>query len=383
MTRQELRRALEAIEDEAVRDDVAQGDDSSLGGLSLDDRERRVVREIADKPPFGLAGHRFLRRWTVSAGSRFDATGAIADEAALLAFDRLRHALEADDDPHDVVRKVFVQGKEVDGAELAQSLGKEGVEAFVRTDALQSTGSDASRLKANFGVLVVGPLMVVIPLQLRGQGDVTYFGADSIGLLERAWPLASGGRLAVELGTGTGFLSAALAPRYELVIATELLRSSASVAALTFRLNRGRAQDGRGRLQICMTDVARGIAPGCADFVISNPPFMPAHPRDAEGRAVTYADGGPTGLELPTRFIVDGANLLAPGGTAVTRCLDIAFDDGRRPLAALCSALQARDFSAAIEPTRGEESTTFTEEIRANGVAGDAVLSDVLVERPL
>jgi hypothetical protein len=391
MTRQVLRRALEVIEDEAVRDEVVHGDFSRLAELSLDDGECQVVREIADKPPFGLAGHRILRHWRVSEGSRFDAAAAIADRAALLAFDRLGDALGSDSVSHDVARKVFVRGQEVDGAQLVELLGTEGVDAFIRTGALECSGgrgdppSDAatSRLKATFGVLVAGPLKVVIPLQIKGRGDITYFGADSIGLLERAWSLAPGGRLAVELGTGTGFVSAALAPRYELVIATELMHSSASVAALTFRLNRGRSRHGRGRLQLCMTDVARGLAPGRADFVISNPPFMPAHPRDAEGRVVTYADGGPTGLELPTRFIVEGADLLAPAGFALTRCLDIAFDDGRRPLVDLCTALQAQGFSVSIEPVGGIESATFTEEIRAGGVAGDAVLSDVLVERPL
>ena len=95
----------------------------------------------------------------------------------------------------------------------------------------------ASRLKANFGVLVIEPLMVVIPPQLEGPRRRHVLRGGLHRLAGAGLAARTGGRLAVELGTGTGFLSAALAPRYELVIATELLRSSASVAALTFRLN--------------------------------------------------------------------------------------------------------------------------------------------------
>jgi methylase of polypeptide subunit release factors len=167
-----------------------------------------------------------------------------------------------------------------------------------------------------------------------------------------------------------------------MVIATELLNSSAWVAALNFRLNQINPGDGRGRLAVCMTDVARGLRPECADFVISNPPFVPAPPHDALDRPLTYADGGPSGLELPARFIREGAKLLAQGGTAVTRCFDITFDDGRRPLADVCSTLQAQGFAAFIEPVRAEdESAAVTEGLRARGLAMTAVISNVIVER--
>ncbi len=384
MTRRDVHRAVGGLEDDAVRGRVAEGDFSDLRGLSLSDPERTTVRAIADKPPFGYAGHRFLRRWTASAagpGDRFSAVTAIADEGALAAFDRLHDALAGNDDPHHVARRAFVRGEEVDGDALGELLGGEALDGLVRTGALQRTGGDGAGVRARVGVLVAGPLMVVVPPQVEDQGDLTYFGGDSIGLLERAWPLALGGRLAIELGTGTGFLAAALAPRYELVIATELLRSSASVAAITFRLNGTRPGSPRGRLAVCIADVARGLRPGCADFVIANPPFMPTAHDDSSGPALTYADGGPTGLELPTRFIVEGAILLAPGATAITRCLDISFDDGRRPLADLCVALRAQGLRARIEPIGASDAPVMVDARRAGGLPGTGMLSDVIVER--
>ncbi len=271
--------------------------------------------------------------------------------AALVAFDRLQRALAADDSPHNVARGAFVRGEIVDGERLGAVLGNEALDGLVRTGALHSTGAPGrTGLRAQVGVLVAGDLMVVIPPQMEEQGDLAYFGGDSIGLLERAWPLATGGRLAIELGTGTGFLAAALAPRYELVVATESYaprpRWRRSPSAST-----ARARDRPAAAWRCASPTWRGrLRPGCADFVVANPPFMPSASHDAAGSVLTYADGGPTGLELPTRFIVEGAILLAPGGTAITRCLDISFDDGRRPLADLCVALRAQGFSARIEP---------------------------------
>ena len=43
-----------------------------------------------------------------------------------------------------------------------------------------------------------------------------------------------------------------------------------------------------------------------------------------------FAAGGPTGFELPRRFIDAAAGLLSPGGRAFIACLDIEFDDGKR-----------------------------------------------------
>ncbi len=108
---------------------------------------------------------------------------------------------------------------------------------------------------------------------------------------------------------------------------------------------------------------------------------MPSVSADPGGPALTYADGGPTGLELPSRFIVAGAILLALGGTAVTRCLDITFDDGRRPLADLCVALRAQGFGTRIEPVQAPDAPVTVEARRAGGLAGVGMLSDVILER--
>ena len=235
----------------------------ALPGLSLSELERATVRAIADKPPFGYAGYRFLRRWTRTASGPAPATGSARRPSSPTRGPWSHSTVCSAPWPPTTVPTTspagaFVRGDIVDGDRLGAVLGTEALDALVRTGALHSTGAPGGiGLRAQVGVLAAGDLMVVIPPQVEEQGDLAYFGGDSIGLLERAWPLATGGRLAIELGTGTGFLAAALAPRYELVVATELLRSSASVAALTFRLNGSRPGSRRGRLAVCVTDVAR------------------------------------------------------------------------------------------------------------------------------
>jgi methylase of polypeptide subunit release factors len=211
------------------------------------------------------------------------------------------------------------------------------------------------------------------------EGDLVYLGHDSVWLLEAVWKLATGGRRAVELGTGTGLLAAALAPRYGLTVATDILPTTAAVAALTFLLN----PLSTGRLAAVSADVARGLRPGSFDLVVANAPWVPAPAPGVGGRPRVFADGGPTGQELPARFILEGSALLAPGGLGVTQCLDLTYDDGRRPLADLCGALRTEGLSAELRPVGPPEiGTTLTDRLGQAGFAGVAQLVDVIVERP-
>ena len=88
----------------------------------------------------------------------------------------------------------------------------------------------------------------------------------------------------------------------------------------------------RSRFAAVQMDVANGLRAGSFDLVTANAPWVPETVGPDGGPPRRFAAGGPTGFELPRRFIDAAAELLAPGGRAFIACLDIAFDDGRRPL---------------------------------------------------
>lgn len=66
-------------------------------------------------------------------------------------------------------------------------------------------------------------------------------------------------------------------------------------------------QSTRDRLEFITADVADGLETGTFDFVCVNAPWIPSS--RAKGRV--YADGGPDGFDLPRRFLLEGASLLA------------------------------------------------------------------------
>jgi len=100
---------------------------------------------------------------------------------------------------------------------------------------------------------------------------------------------------------------------------------------------------------VCLTDVASGLCAGAFDLVTANPPWVP----DASDCGVphTYASGGASGFELPRRFMVEAAELLAPGGVAVVLGIDTTWSDGSRPLPAMIRGLRRMGFDVAVQPT--------------------------------
>jgi methylase of polypeptide subunit release factors len=102
---------------------------------------------------------------------------------------------------------------------------------------------------------------------------------------------------------------------------------------------------------VCILDVAGGLRPGSFDLVTANPPWVPADPFRPKAPTRVFADGGPTGFELPRRFALEAAALLAPGGVAVVLAVDVHYRDGRRPLAALVRGLRRLRFEVAVTPT--------------------------------
>ncbi len=320
--------------------------------------------------------------------SRFDAERVLASKDALAALDLIGGLLRdsgyqsrTHPDADAGVLASFARGRSVTSDGLASEIGQRSIDALVGVDAAVINGG---QIVPTFSIIAVGRLLVLVPPQYPPDDDLVYFGPDSLLLLQHVWLVARGGRLAIDLGTGTGYLAAALASRYELTIGTDLRPATAAAAALTFRLN---ARFG-GPLAACVADLGRGLNTGCADLVIANAPWRPSGELDDLVNRRIWADGGPFGLEAPRRFIVEGASLLAPGGVAITQCLDVRF--GRngpagdpQPLVTLAGELQDKGFTVVIHsPGHSDEPIDLTRHFYRETRASEITLVNVVVERP-
>lgn len=211
----------------------------------------------------------------------------------------------------------------------------------VEQDVVNALGSDAVTALSRCGALArcdgeLGLTARVFPMRsvysfLPGSEpghDAVYLGPDSLALFEIVWAARGYGDRAADLATGNGFIAAALATRYDHVIAGDLSRRCVCTAALVPVVN----PHLRSRFAAVQMDVADGLRRCSFDLVTANAPWVPEVVGPDGGPPRRFAAGGPTGFELPRRFIDAAVELLAPGGRAFIACLDIAFDDGRRPL---------------------------------------------------
>ena len=117
----------------------------------------------------------------------------------------------------------------------------------------------------------------------------------------------------VDLGSGSGALALAIStenPRTR-VIAVE--KDPAAIEWLKKNVSQINEQ-----VRIVESDVVDALEGVSCDVVIANPPYVPDSqklPRDvAEHEPSVALFGGPTGLDIPGRFIDTAARLLKPGG---------------------------------------------------------------------
>jgi len=117
----------------------------------------------------------------------------------------------------------------------------------------------------------------------------------------------------VDLGAGSGALALAIStenPRTR-VIAVE--KDPAAIEWLKKNVSRINEQ-----VRIVESDVVDALEGVTCDVVIANPPYVPDSqelPRDvADHEPAVALFGGPTGLDIPGRFIDTAARLLKPGG---------------------------------------------------------------------
>ncbi|MDD4254138.1 MAG: class I SAM-dependent methyltransferase [Methanofollis sp.] len=134
------------------------------------------------------------------------------------------------------------------------------------------------------------------------QHDQVYEPAEDTFLLrDAALEEVRPGDHVLEVGCGSGAVTAALLGRAGSVVATDI--------------NPHAVLAGRERgVETVRTDLMTGVR-GPFDLVLFNPPYLPTAPEERIDDWLEYAlDGGPTGRETIERFADDVGRVLAPFG---------------------------------------------------------------------
>ncbi|HEU4384587.1 MAG TPA: methyltransferase [Anaeromyxobacteraceae bacterium] len=203
---------------------------------------------------------------------------------------------------------------------------------------------------------------------------------DHVDLLARALEsFPAQGRIAFDVGTGTGVLAVLLARAGARVVATD-----AEPRAVACALENAERLGVQGRVEVIRADL---FPPGRADLVVMNPPWIPGEAHTPLERAV-YDPGGRT-LQ---RFLEGLTGHLLPGGEGWLLISDLAEHLGLRPPGALRAAIaraglgvraslearpshpRARDSGDPLHLARSREKTLLYR-LTASG-AGDAARSD-------
>jgi release factor glutamine methyltransferase len=142
-----------------------------------------------------------------------------------------------------------------------------------------------------------------------GDTDLVYEPAeDSFLLADAALKEAKPGMRILEVGTGSGFVSALLVANVKDIrlIATEINPHAARCAKAN-------------GVEVIRTDLFRGIKPrnpeDLFDLIVFNPPYLPTSEEEKVPGWLNYAfDGGVSGRETLDRFLDEVRNYLSPEG---------------------------------------------------------------------
>ncbi len=142
-----------------------------------------------------------------------------------------------------------------------------------------------------------------------GASDLVYEPAeDSFLLADAALEEAEPGMRILEIGAGSGFVSAVLRKNIKgvRVFATEINPHAVLCAK-------------ENRVEVIRTDLFKGIKPGNRgaffDLILFNPPYLPTSEEEKVPGWLNYAfDGGASGRETLDRFLDEVGDYLRPGG---------------------------------------------------------------------
>jgi hypothetical protein len=273
----------------------------------------------------------------------FDAARASAHPATPDATHFLGNALRAlgyENTPDAGVLARFALGFAVARAALVQVLPPDVISGLTASGLAADLGP---RVRLYGAVLAAESTLVFVRRDGEGS-DRVYLGDDSLLLLDAVRHLTIAGARSADLGTGTGLVAACLARTYRVVVATDLLDGLVGGALVTAGLT---PSPPGHRVVGCVADVGSALRPEAFDFVAANTPWVPSE----AARATLHADGGPTGMELPSRFVTEGTRLLRPGGAGVFLLTDITFSDRDPPLQELCHEIAEGGVKTWVLPT--------------------------------
>ena len=157
----------------------------------------------------------------------------------------------------------------------------------------------------------------------RRDLDQVYQPAEDSDLLaEAARDHADAGTRALDVGTGSGYVAAALAEAGADVVATDV--------------NPLACQDARERdLQVVQANLADPFVDDAFDLVAFNPPYLPTPPEEAMDDWMERAlSGGEDGRRVIEPFLATVGRVLAPGGTVLLLVSTLTDIEAVRDLAA-------------------------------------------------
>ena len=230
---------------------------------------------------------------------------------------------------------------------------------------------DDGLVALRFEILAGADAYAIVP-RAGSLGERVYAGPDTWILLTHTWRFGLGGARALDLGTGTGLAATFLTSRYATDVATDITDEAVATAQLSSHLLDAPARD---RLTVIRADVGDGLRSGSFDLVVANAPWVPTS--TAGGNV--FADGGPSGSELPLRFLADGIRLLTDTGILVMLCADLRFADGRAPLRDTLAALRTEGYTTEIAVTASDQPFTFIDADAPAPLAGLTAADHVTV----
>jgi len=274
-------------------------------------------------------------------------------EAIIELGDRLRDAGYDNSDDCGVLGQLAL-AYPVTEAAARSVLGHEVYDRLRACDFLVRT-TRPEHVQASNGVLALDDLLVSLPRESR-RPDLVYVGYEATLLDHVRAALVPAPQLAVDLGAGAGLTGVLVGRHAERVVLTDVAPRAVAGARLTWALNDARF---RRRTSIVRADAAQGLRSRTVNLLTANAPYIPSpylsapneRSPDAWSKPVSFADGGPTGSELPVRFLHEGAELLAEGGVLALLTLDTTLVDGRRPIRDALADLESKGFTTIVLET--------------------------------